>query len=153
VAGITRIRVGHEDFDVSEQMRLLERPERTAGAVVSFTGVVRSDSSVVKMELEHYPGMTEKALHAIAEKARSRWALEDIVVIHSVGELSVGEQIVLCMVTATHRREAFEACLFIMDWLKTEAPFWKKETHADGTSSWVDARESDEQAKERWGEA
>lgn len=153
MAGITRIRVGCEDFDVSEQMKLLERPERTAGAVVSFTGVVRSDGSVVKMELEHYPGMTEKALEAIADKARSRWALEDIVVIHRVGELFVGEQIVLCMVTSTHRREAFEACLFIMDWLKTEAPFWKKETHADGSSSWVDARESDEQAKERWGEA
>ena len=153
MAGITNVRVGHEDFDVSEEMRRLERPERTAGAVVSFTGVVRSDGSVVKMELEHYPGMTEKALHAIIEKARARWKLEDVVVIHRVGELSVGDQIVLCLVTSTHRHEAFDACLFIMDWLKTEAPFWKKETHADGTSSWVDARESDEAAKERWGQA
>ena len=153
MAGITTVRVGHEDFDVSEEMRRLERPERTAGAVVSFTGVVRSDGSVVKMELEHYPGMTEKALHAIIEKARARGTLEDVVVIHRVGELSVGDQIVLCLVTSTHRHEAFDACLFIMDWLKTEAPFWKKETHADGTSSWVDARESDEAAKERWGQA
>ena len=151
MAPVTKVRVGHEDFDVSEEMRLLERPARTAGAFVSFTGVVRSDGSVVKMELEHYPGMTEKALAGIIEKARGRWALEDVVVIHRVGELAVGEQIVLCLVTSTHRHEAFEACLFIMDWLKTEAPFWKKETHADGTSSWVDARESDEAAKERWG--
>ncbi len=149
---VTKVRVSHEDFDVSAEMRALERPERTAGAVVSFTGVVRSDGSVVRMELEHYQGMTEKALHGIIAKARSRWELEDVVVIHRVGELSVGDQIVLCLVTSTHRHEAFEACLFIMDWLKTEAPFWKKETHSDGTSSWVDARESDEAAKERWGE-
>ena len=101
------------------------------------------------MELEHYPGMTEKALEGIVEKARSRWDLEDVVVIHRVGPLKVGEQIVLTLVTSSHRREAFEACEFIMDWLKTEAPFWKKETTAAG-ARWVDARESDEAARERW---
>ena len=101
------------------------------------------------MELEHYPGMTEKALEGIVEKARSRWDLEDVVVIHRVGPLKVGEQIVLTLVTSSHRLEAFEACEFIMDWLKTEAPFWKKETTAAG-ARWVDARESDEAARERW---
>lgn len=147
--GITKIRVGHEDFDVSAELAALERPERTAGAAVTFTGIVRSDGEVLKMELEHYPGMTEKALEGIVEEARSRWDLEDVVVIHRVGPLKVGEQIVLTLVTSSHRREAFEACEFIMDWLKTEAPFWKKETTAAG-ARWVDARESDEAARERW---
>lgn len=147
--GITKIRVGHEDFDVSEELAALERPDRTAGAAVTFTGIVRSDGEVLQMELEHYPGMTEKALAAIVEQARSRWSLEDVVVIHRVGPLKVGEQIVLTLVTSSHRREAFEACEFIMDWLKTEAPFWKKETTAEG-GRWVDARESDEAARERW---
>ena len=147
--GITKIRVGHEDFDVSAELAALERPERTAGAAVTFTGIVRSDGEVLEMALEHYPGMTEKALEGIVEKARSRWDLEDVVVIHRVGPLKVGEQIVLTLVTSSHRREAFEACEFIMDWLKTEAPFWKKETTAAG-ARWVDARESDEAARERW---
>ncbi|MDR3898922.1 MAG: molybdopterin synthase catalytic subunit MoaE [Duodenibacillus sp.] len=147
--GITKIRVGHEDFDVSAELAALERPERAAGAAVTFTGIVRSDGEVLEMELEHYPGMTEKALEGIVEKARSRWDLEDVVVIHRVGPLKVGEQIVLTLVTSSHRREAFEACEFIMDWLKTEAPFWKKETTAAG-ARWVDARESDEAARERW---
>lgn len=148
--GITKIRVGHEDFDVSEEMRLLERPERRAGAVVTFTGVVRSDGSVVEMALEHYPGMTEKALAEIVESARARWQIEDVVVIHRVGPLKVGEQIVMTLVTSLHRREAFEASEFIMDWLKTEAPFWKKETTVDGQARWVDARESDDRARDRW---
>ena len=148
--GITKIRVGREDFDVSEEMRQLERPERQAGAAVTFTGIVRSDGSVVEMELEHYPGMTEKALGEIVQAARARWQLEDVVVIHRVGPLKVGEQIVMTLVTSLHRREAFEASEYIMDWLKTEAPFWKKETTADGQARWVDARESDDAARDRW---
>ncbi len=148
---ITKIRVGHEDFDVSEELAKLERPERKAGAAVTFTGIVRSDDGVTAMHLEHYPEMTEKSLAKIVEKARLRWDIEDVVVIHRVGELRAGDRIVLTVVTSAHRREAFEASEFIMDWLKTEAPFWKKEMTAEG-GRWVDARESDELAKSRWGD-
>ena len=147
--GITKIRVGREDFDVSAELAALQRPERTAGAAVTFTGIVRSDGEVLEMELEHYPGMTQKALEEIVQKARARWNIEDVVIIHRVGKLLAGEQIVLTIVTSTHRREAFEASEFIMDWLKTQAPFWKKETTAEG-GRWVDARESDEAARKRW---
>ena len=148
---ITKIRVSHEDFDVSEELAKLERPERKAGAAVTFTGIVRSDDGVTAMHLEHYPEMTEKSLAKIIEKARTRWDIEDVVVIHRVGELKAGDRIVLTVVTSAHRREAFEASEFIMDWLKTEAPFWKKEMTAEG-GRWVDARESDELAKSRWGD-
>lgn len=148
---ITKIRVSHEDFDVSEELAKLERPERKAGAAVTFTGIVRSDDGVTAMHLEHYPEMTEKSLAKIIEKARARWEIEDVVVIHRVGELKAGDRIVLTVVTSAHRREAFEASEFIMDWLKTEAPFWKKEMTAEG-GRWVDARESDELAKSRWGD-
>lgn len=147
---ITKIRVSHDDFDVSSELAALERAGRRAGAAVTFTGIVRSDDGVVSMELEHYPEMTEKSLAQIVSKARSRWSIEDVVVIHRVGELKAGERIVLTIVTSEHRREAFEASEFIMDWLKTEAPFWKKETTPEG-GRWVDARESDELAKSRWG--
>lgn len=146
---ITKIRVSHEDFDVSEELTGLEREGRKAGAVVTFTGIVRSDDGVTEMTLEHYPGMTEKSLEEIVQKARSRWSIEDVVVIHRVGPLKVGENIVLTIVTSSHRREAFEASEFIMDWLKTEAPFWKKESRPEG-AKWVDARESDDVAKARW---
>lgn len=116
---------------------------------MTFTGVVRSDDGVTAMHLEHYPEMTEKSLAQIVEKARARWNIEDVVIIHRVGELKAGDRIVLTVVTSAHRREAFEASEFIMDWLKTEAPFWKKEVTAQG-GRWVDARESDEIAKNRW---
>ena len=149
VQAITKIRVGHEDFDVSRELAALKRPESNAGAAVTFTGIVRGDDGVLEMELEHYPGMTQKALEEIVQKARARWNNEDVVIIHRVGKLLVGEQIVLTIVTSTHRREAFEASEFIMDWLKTQAPFWKKETTAEG-GRWVDARESDEAARKRW---
>lgn len=149
---ITKIRVSHEDFDVSQELAALERDGRRAGAAVTFTGIVRSDDGVTSMHLEHYPEMTEKSLAKIVEKARGRWDIEDVVVIHRVGELMAGDRIVLTVVTSAHRREAFEASEFIMDWLKTEAPFWKKEMTAQG-GRWVDARESDELAKTRWGEA
>lgn len=147
---ITKIRVSHEDFDVSAELAALEREGRTAGAAVTFTGIVRSDDGVTSMSLEHYPEMTEKSLVQIVQKARARWQIEDVVVIHRVGELFAGDRIVLTVVTSAHRREAFEASEFIMDWLKTEAPFWKKEMTAQG-GRWVDARESDEHAKARWG--
>ncbi len=148
----TKICVTTEDFDAGEEIRLAAARSPAAGGIASFVGVVRNRNdgeAVSAMSLEHYPGMTEKALAEIVEKARSRWPLEDVTVIHRVGDLKLGDQIVLCLVCAEHRREAFEACEFIMDWLKTEAPFWKKETTPSG-ARWVDARESDEAAKARW---
>ena len=151
----TKIEVRHEDFDAGAEIREAERRSPLDGAVVSFVGIVRSrndGNSIRSMTLEHYPGMTEKALAEIVEKARRRWSLGDVTVIHRVGELQVGEQIVLCLVASPHRAEAFEACEFIMDWLKTEAPFWKKEKTPEG-ERWVDARESDEARKARWGDA
>ena len=150
--GITKVSVRQEDFDVSREMEELRKGSGSAGAMVAFTGVVRNRNQgddIFALTLEHYPGMTESAITAIADKARARWELDDIVVIHRVGRLEVGDQIVLCLVTSAHRGEAFEACEYIMDWLKTEAPFWKKEETPSG-SRWVDARESDEKAKARW---
>lgn len=123
------------------------------GAVATFVGVVRAKNDgaeVTRMTLEHYPGMTEKALAGIVRRARERWSLGGITVIHRVGPLEVGDPIVFVGVASAHRREAFEACEFIMDWLKTEAPFWKKEATPEG-ERWVDARESDDAAKARWG--
>lgn len=149
MAPITKIRVGHDDFDVSAELAALERAECSAGAAVTFTGIVRADGGITAMELEHYEGMTEKALAGIVAKARARWAIEDVVVIHRVGRLAAGDRIVLTIVTSAHRREAFQASEFIMDWLKTEAPFWKKEIGPAG-ARWVDARESDDAAKARW---
>ncbi|MDY3116017.1 MAG: molybdopterin synthase catalytic subunit MoaE [Sutterella sp.] len=147
----TTIRIGEADFNVAEETQKLSKSGE-AGAVVSFLGVVRNANEgdqVYAMELEHYPGMTEKALGKIVNLARERWTLGDITVIHRVGKLLPGDQIVLVLVASAHRKEAFEACEYIMDWLKTEAPFWKKEHTPDGPR-WVDARESDEQAKRRW---
>ena len=150
--GVTRIIVRREDFDLSEETARIRRDSPTAGAVVSFVGIVRNHNQgdpVLSLTLEHYPGMTESAIEGIAAKARRRWELDDIVVIHRVGRLEVGEQIVLCLVSASHRGEAFQACEYIMDWLKTEAPFWKKEQTPAG-ERWVDARESDDAARNRW---
>lgn len=151
--GSTRIRVGHADFDMGEEIRRVEAASPQAGGVASFVGIVRNRNEgddVTALTLEHYPAMTEKALSGIVEKARARWEVVDVVVIHRVGRLEVGEQIVCVIVSAAHRGEAFAACEFIMDWLKTEAPFWKKEETPAG-SRWVDARESDDAAKARWG--
>lgn len=149
---VTKVEVREADFDLNAEMEALRAGSPSAGAVVSFVGVVRNRNqgdAILSLTLEHYPGMTEASIREIIGKARSRWAIEDAVVIHRVGRLAIGDQIVLCLVTSAHRGEAFEACEFIMDWLKTEAPFWKKE-ETPGGSRWVDARESDERAKARW---
>lgn len=149
---VTKVEVREADFDLNAEMEALRAGSPGAGAVVSFVGVVRNRNqgdAILSLTLEHYPGMTEASIREIIGKARSRWSIEDAVVIHRVGRLAIGEQIVLCLVTSAHRGEAFEACEFIMDWLKTEAPFWKKE-ETPGGSRWVDARESDERAKARW---
>ena len=121
-----------------------------AGAIVTFTGVVRDDSGrMAALDIEHYPGMTENAIKKIVEEARSQWQVMDYTVIHRYGDLQPNDQIVLVAVASSHRGDAFAACQFIMDYLKTQAPFWKKEHHPDG-ARWVDARESDDQSAERW---
>jgi molybdopterin synthase catalytic subunit len=149
------VRVQTEDFDVGVEIARLRADNRKVGAVASFVGLVRDLNEgvdVAAMTLEHYPGMTEKALENIVAQAKSRWNLYDVLVIHRVGELRPADQIVLVAVTSAHRGEAFAACAFVMDYLKTEAPFWKKETTAGG-GRWVDARESDDAARARWEKA
>jgi len=146
------VRVQTEDFDVGAEIAALRRGNPKVGAVASFVGVVRDlndGDSVGRMTLEHYPGMTEKAIEAIIIEARSRWDLIDVTVVHRVGELNPTDQIVLVVVASGHRGEAFAACEFIMDYLKTRAPFWKKEETPQG-SRWVEARASDDDAAERW---
>jgi len=135
-----KICVQTQDFDAGAEMRALSRDPKI-GAVASFVGVVRE----VAMTLEHYPGMTEKALERIVEEARSRWQVMDCTVIHRYGELAPTDQIVLVVVASAHRGDAFAACEFIMDYLKTQAPFWKKEA-----AGWVEARAADDEAAGRW---
>ena len=146
------IKIQESDFDVSAEILALRKDDPRVGAVVSFLGTVRdmNDGSQVKgMTLEHYPGMTEKALQEILDQAKSRWDIYQTLVIHRVGPLLPEDQIVLVAVTSAHRGEAFAACEFIMDYLKTAAPFWKKEDTPEG-SRWVDARVTDEAAMARW---
>lgn len=148
------VRVQREDFDAGYEIARLRAQDPRVGAVASFIGVARDVNDgerVAAMTLEHYPGMTERALEDIVAQARRRWDVIDILVIHRVGELKPLDQIVLVAVTGSHRGEAFAACEFVMDYLKTEAPFWKKETTPDGTR-WVEARESDDAARARWSE-
>ena len=146
------VRVQTTDFDVGAEIAALRAGDARVGAVASFIGTVRDindGSGVSTLTLEHYPGMTEKALEAIVAQARERWDLIDVLVIHRIGEMAPTDQIVLVAVTSAHRGEAFEACAFIMDYLKTEAPFWKKEVTPAGTR-WVEARASDDEAAARW---
>ena len=142
-----KVSVQREDFDLGLEVKAISRGKNT-GAVASFIGVVRE----VPMTLEHYPGMTENAIRKIAEEAVARWKLVDCTVIHRYGDLKPNGQIVLVAVAAAHRGEAFAACEFIMDYLKTRAPFWKKEHRPEG-AAWVEARATDDQAAERWTEA
>jgi len=146
------IRVQEGDFDISAEIAALRRGDPRVGAVVSFLGTVRDmneGSSVKGMTLEHYPGMTEKALQDILDQAKARWDIYQSLVIHRVGPLLPEDQIVMVAVTSAHRGEAFAACEFIMDYLKTAAPFWKKEDTPEG-GRWVDARVTDETAMSRW---
>jgi molybdopterin synthase catalytic subunit len=147
------IRVQTQDFDLSAEVAQLRANDARVGAVVTFIGTVRDmndGAGVAEMELEHYPGMTEKALEDIVAQARTRWNIYDALVVHRVGPLKPLEQIVLVAVTSAHRGEAFAACEFIMDYLKTQAPFWKKEQTPQG-ARWVDARTIDDKALEKWG--
>jgi molybdopterin synthase catalytic subunit len=146
------VRVQTADFDLSEEVRALRAGRPDVGAVVTFVGTVRDmneGASVAELELEHYPGMTEKALEEIVDKALARFSLADALVVHRVGPMRPQEQIVLVVTLSAHRGEAFAACEFIMDYLKSEAPFWKKEQTPEG-ARWVDARSSDEAALQRW---
>ena len=146
------VRVQTEDFDVSRELAALRGHDPRVGAVAAFIGTVRDvneDARVATMTLEHYPGMTEKALAQIVDEAKARWDLCDALVIHRIGKLAPTDQIVLVGVTSAHRGEAFAACEFIMDYLKTRAPFWKKESTAAG-ERWVDARATDDAAAARW---
>jgi molybdopterin synthase catalytic subunit len=146
------VRVQTEDFDAGAEIAALRRGNPKVGAVASFIGIARDvndGDAVSTLELEHYPGMTEKALEGIVAEARGRWDVMEILVVHRVGELKPTDQIVLVAVAGAHRGEAFAACEFVMDYLKTRAPFWKKERTPKG-ERWVDARESDEAAAQRW---
>lgn len=147
------VRVQSQDFDVGFEIKQLRLARPDVGAVVSFVGQVRDlndGHAVDALTLEHYPGMTEKSLEAIVSQAKSRWNIMDATIIHRVGTLQPLEQIVLVAVSSAHRGEAFNACEFIMDYLKTEAPFWKKEATAAG-EHWLEAKETDEAARNRWG--
>ena len=146
------VRVQREDFDVGAEIARLRADNPKIGAVASFVGIVRDlndGAHVGSITLEHYPGMTEKSLAAIADRARARWKVDDILIIHRVGTLVPSDQIVLVVATSSHRGDAFAACEFVMDYLKTDAPFWKKEATAAG-ERWVEARESDDVARQRW---
>ncbi len=146
------VRIQTDDFDAGREIAALREGNRSIGAIASFIGVVRDlndGERVAEMTLEHYPGMTEKSIAGIIEQAKSRWTVFDTLVVHRVGLLKPLDQIVLVVVTGAHRGDAFAACEFIMDYLKTRAPFWKKEQTIEG-ERWVEARASDDVAAERW---
>lgn len=144
------VRVQAEPFDMGAEVRAFTDSAAGAGAVVTFSGLVRDEGgSLSAMEIEHYPGMTESALDAIAQEAVDRWGLSDVLVVHRYGRLEPGETIMMVATASRHRKDAFEAAEFLMDYLKSRAPFWKREITDDG-ASWVDAREEDEEALARW---
>jgi molybdopterin synthase catalytic subunit len=146
------VRVQTQDFDAGLEISQLSKARKDTGAIVSFIGQVRDvneGDAVSQLTLEHYPGMTEKALEAIINQAKSRWDIFDALIIHRVGTLNPTDQIVLVAVSGAHRGEAFKACEFMMDYLKTEAPFWKKEVTQSG-ERWVEAKITDDEARERW---
>ena len=145
------VRVQREDFDIADEVAALTRNAPEAGAIVTFTGCVRGDGGrLASITLEHYPGMTEAELERIEAEAQARWPLIATLIVHRIGELPVGANIVLVVTVSQHRQAAFDAAGFLMDYLKTRAPFWKKETAADGATTWVEARAGDEAAADRW---
>ncbi len=146
------ISVQQEDFNVSAVTSELCGNRKDIGAVVTFSGMVRDqspDQNLLALELEHYPGMTEKALEEISNSAIKRWDIDDLAIIHRVGQLKPAENIVMVVVISAHRNEAFDACEFLMDYLKTQAPFWKKEITKQG-EQWIEFKESDQQAADNW---
>ena len=153
LAKIGHIRIQEADFSIDEEYQRIRKAHPTQnGAICTFSGLVREfgdKAGVTGMFLEHYPGMTEQSLQLIIDQAASRWELNDVTVIHRVGQLTLSEQIVFVGVGSAHRADAFAACEFIMDYLKTDAPFWKKECHDQG-SEWVEAKESDQTRAKKW---
>jgi molybdopterin synthase catalytic subunit len=143
------IRVQQEDFDVGAELEALSRGRANVGAVASFVGLVRDFGPASAMTLEHYPGMTERQLAAVEAEALRRWPLDAVLIVHRHGRLEPGDRIVLCAAASSHRQAALEACAFLIDWLKTKAPFWKLEETAS-ESRWVAARAEDDEAAERW---
>jgi molybdopterin synthase catalytic subunit len=148
------VRVQTEAFDIAAEAAALTAGRTDIGAIVTFTGTVRGEAKgapIRSMTLEHYPGMTEAELSRISKDAARRWPLQGTAIVHRVGELFPGDPIVLVVAASAHRQAAFDACNFLMDYLKTQAPFWKKETAPDGTGHWVDARDTDHAALDKWG--
>ncbi|NDW53984.1 molybdenum cofactor biosynthesis protein MoaE [Aliiroseovarius sp. PrR006] len=147
------VRVQTDSFDQGAELSGFAQGRSDLGAVVSFTGIVRDEAGALdRMEIEHYPGMTEKAITSIVEEATRRWSLADCLVIHRHGPLRPGDQIMMVVTASAHRVAAFEAAEFLMDYLKSRAPFWKKEFTKDGSTDWVDAKVNDEEALKRWAE-
>ena len=147
------VRVEREDFDVGTEVRRLVADCTDIGAIVTFTGTVRSENDgkrIAGMTLEHYPGMTEAELARVEAEANKRWPLQASLIVHRIGALKPGDNIVLVVTASAHREASFAAAAFLMDYLKTSAPFWKKELGADGAERWVEARQSDDRAAERW---
>ena len=147
------VRVQEEVFDIGEAIASVVAGRTDIGGVATFAGYVRdfsTESGVTAMTLEHYPGMTERMLEQIEHQAQQRWDLAGSLIIHRTGRMTVGEPIVLVVTASAHRQAAFESCEFLMDWLKTKAPFWKCEEKADGSTNWVEARASDDDAAARW---
>ena len=147
------VRVQQEDFDPGDEIEALSVNDVSIGGIASFVGTVRGSDDgepVSAMTLEHYPGMTERALEEIVDEAEERWPLKGVTVIHRYGRLEPGDRIVLVVTASAHRQAAFDACAFLMDWLKTKAPFWKLEEKPSG-AEWVDARDTDDAAAARWG--
>ena len=143
------VRIQAEDFDIAAEIAALSAGRDDIGALVTFTGLVRGGETA-SLTLEHYPGMTEKAVSAIEAEALTRWPLKASLIIHRVGTLAPGAQIVLVATASESRHAAFEAASFLMDYLKTDAPFWKREDRSDGASHWLDARETDTASRDRW---
>lgn len=153
IAAGFEVRVQYAPIDAGAELAPIVR-NPNVGAVVNFLGVVRKEGDtddVVALEVEHYPTMTEQALWSIVEEASARWRLEAVKIVHRVGRIPLGQAVVLVVVAAAHRASAFDACEFLMDFLKTHAPFWKKEIRHDGASGWVEAKAHDDQAMRRWG--
>ena len=148
---MNKVIVQAKDFDLTTEVNFARSKNPQIGAIVSFVGTVRDlqSETLKSLTLEHYPEMTEKSLESIVMKARSRWELENITIIHRIGKLLISDQIVLVIVTSKHRQEAFDSCNFIMDYLKTDAPFWKKES-SDKEEKWVDSSSNDKKQKKRW---
>jgi len=146
-----KIIVQSEDFDLTTEVALAKASNSSIGAIVSFVGTVRDlkSKNLNTLSLEHYPGMTEKSLQSIAEEAKDKWQLQSVTIIHRIGKLDVNDQIVLVITASQHRQEAFDSCNFIMDFLKTDAPFWKKESTGNH-EEWVEIRAKDQKQKDRW---